>query len=50
MKWINKYTLSIALFAGVISACNNDLDEKLYSDVSEQSYNYTDAYKAIGIV
>ena len=32
------------------SACNNDLQETVYSDVTEQTYNYTDAYEAMGIV
>jgi len=50
MKAIKKYLVISLLFLMLFPACNNDLDELVYSDVTEQSYTYTDAYKAIGIV
>lgn len=32
------------------AACKNSLDEVLYSDVTEKTYNYKNAYQATGIV
>jgi hypothetical protein len=40
MKTYLKYIITIIL-AGVISSCDNNLDEKVYSSVTQQSYNYT---------
>ncbi|GEP96709.1 RagB/SusD family nutrient uptake outer membrane protein [Chitinophaga cymbidii] len=50
MKSIIRYTLALLLTPAVFSACNNDLDETVFSDVTEQTYNYKDAYQAMGIV
>lgn len=42
--------LTIAFFGLVMGpSCNKDLTEVPYSDLSADSYNYTDAYQAIGI-
>jgi len=35
---------------GALSACNNDLTEKVYSDVTEANYGYENANSAIGLV
>ena len=31
------------------SGCNNDLTEKIYSEVTEDTYNYSNAYQAMSI-
>ncbi len=41
-----KYRPLLAMAAG---ACNNDLEEKIYSEVTEESYNYSNAYQAMSI-
>src|SRR5882724_2417933 len=51
MKRLNKLIISaILILTGGIMACNKDLTETLHSDVSAQTYNYTDAYSAMGVV
>lgn len=50
MKFLKPYLFTVSLVGLTLSACNNDLDEKIYSEVTEESYAYTDAYKAISIV
>ncbi|WP_332368643.1 RagB/SusD family nutrient uptake outer membrane protein [Spirosoma telluris] len=50
MKCIKPYLFTISLLGLTLSACNNDLEEKIYSEVTEESYAYTDAYKAMSIV
>ncbi len=50
MKAINKYILIGTCLIASFSSCDNDLQEIVYSDVTEQTYTYTDAYKAMGIV
>lgn len=50
MKLIKKYMLALALAPVMLSACNNDLNELVYSDVTEQNYTYSDANAAMGIV
>lgn len=37
------------LLAIAASACDNDLEEKIYSEVTEESYNYSNAYQAMSI-
>lgn len=49
MKRIIIY-IQISFVAIVFFACNNDLKEIVYSEVTEQTYNYKDPYKAMGIV
>lgn len=44
-----KIFLPVLALIVVISACNKDLTEKPFSDLSAETYNYTDAYKAMGI-
>lgn len=50
MKNIRIFFTVGLIVTGAFSACNKDLNEKVYSDVTEQSYNYTNAYQATGIV
>jgi len=50
MKPMKKYIIISVCLSVAFSACDNDLDEIVYSDVTEQTYTYTDAYKAMGIV
>ncbi|MET6996109.1 RagB/SusD family nutrient uptake outer membrane protein [Chitinophaga defluvii] len=50
MKSIKQYILAIAIAPVMWSACNNDLNEIVYSDVTEQSYTYESATAAMGIV
>lgn len=51
MTRLNKTILSaIGLLTVSLIACNKDLNETLHSDVSAQTYNYTDAYSAMGVV
>ncbi|MDD4116104.1 MAG: RagB/SusD family nutrient uptake outer membrane protein, partial [Massilibacteroides sp.] len=40
MKTDLKYIITI-LLSGIIISCDNNLDEKVYSSVTQQSYNYT---------
>lgn len=44
-----KFLLALALVSG-LAACNNDLDEKVFSDVTEATYGYDNAFGATGIV
>lgn len=48
MKTYIKYIIAVISVSSVLS-CSNDLDEKVYSSVTQQSYNYTtdDFYPAI---
>lgn len=46
ISYINKLLLLLLVFA---MGCKNDLDEITYSDLSAQTYKYTDAYSALGI-
>lgn len=32
-----------------MTSCDNNLDERIFSELTEESYNYTNAYQAIGI-
>lgn len=50
MKSINKYIIIGLLLIMGSTACNNSLNELVYSDVTEQTYTYNDPYKAMGIV
>ncbi|MBN9380214.1 MAG: RagB/SusD family nutrient uptake outer membrane protein [Chitinophagaceae bacterium] len=51
MRAIFQFILAGLLITGIgLSACNKDLNEKLYSDVYAGSYKYTDAYSATGVV
>ena len=38
------------IVTGAFCACNKDLKEKVYSDVTEQNFGYTNAYQVVGIV
>ena len=49
MKKFIKISSVIALI-GLAASCNNDLDEIVYSDVTQKTYEYKDAYQAMGIV
>ena len=42
MKTLIRYIVAVIVFSGVIS-CSNDLEEKVYSSVTQQSYKYTTA-------
>ncbi|GEM69241.1 hypothetical protein SMI01S_28470 [Sphingobacterium mizutaii NBRC 14946 = DSM 11724] len=46
---ILKYILMSSLFLS-LGSCDTDLNEVVYSDITEDSYSYTDANAAIGIV
>ncbi len=50
MKKSTLYTLIIWATLGTFTACNNDLEEKVYSDVTEDTYGYDNVYGAMGIV
>lgn len=48
---MKKIQISLLIILTAISlSCNKDLDEVVFSDVTEQSYNYNDVYQATGIV
>ncbi|RAK03085.1 putative outer membrane starch-binding protein [Larkinella arboricola] len=49
MKSIKLYVSTLCLVGFTLSSCNNDLTEKIYSEVTEDSYTFTDANKAIGV-
>jgi hypothetical protein len=49
MKSKNKYILALSLLGFNLTSCDNDLAEKVFSEVTEETYTYTDAYKAIGV-
>ncbi|WEK34080.1 MAG: RagB/SusD family nutrient uptake outer membrane protein [Candidatus Pseudobacter hemicellulosilyticus] len=50
MKKIQKMTLALGFASLVLGACNKDLNEIVYSDVTEQTYKYENAHAAMGIV
>lgn len=50
MNSIKQYILALALAPTVLAACNNNLDEIVFSDVTEQNYTYNSATAAMGIV
>src|SRR5690606_32843646 len=50
MKTIYKKASRWIFLCGLLLAsCNNNLDEVVYSELTEESYTYTNAYQAIGI-
>lgn len=49
MKMRQKLYLSFSVIALLTLSCNNNLDEKVYSELTEESYTYTNASQAIGI-
>ncbi len=50
MKRIKNYIIYFSLAAACGYSCNKDLNETVYHDVTEETYTYTDAYQAIGIL
>lgn len=48
MKQVKNLLLYTLLFSAL--SCDKDLNEKVFSDITEQTYSYTDVYQAIGIV
>lgn len=50
MNFLKPYLFTVLLLGLTLSACNNNLDEQIYSEVTEESYAYTDPYKAMSIV
>ena len=50
MKPIKKYILALAIVPIALNGCKQDLNEIVYSDVTEQTYKYENAYAAMGIV
>ncbi|MFC0320536.1 MULTISPECIES: RagB/SusD family nutrient uptake outer membrane protein [Olivibacter] len=44
------YYIPFFLFVIMLSACNNDLDEILYTEVTDDQLTYTNAYQATGIL
>jgi len=46
----SKYSIVALLLTLFLSACNNNLDEILYTDVTDDNLTYTSAYQATGIV
>lgn len=49
MKTIN-YSIATLLLILSLTACNNDLDEILYTEVTDDQVTYTSAYQATGIL
>lgn len=49
MKPFNSYLCTILLLTVATSACDNNLEEKIYSEVTEDTYNYSNAYQAMSI-
>jgi hypothetical protein len=47
---VNSLYLITGAIIGTFTACNNDLEEKVYSDVTENTYGYDNVYGAMGIV
>lgn len=47
-----KQVKNLLLYSLLLStlSCNKDLNEKVFSDITEQTYTYTNVYQAIGIV
>ena len=51
MKKINKASCVMALLAATtLTGCNNSLDETVYSEILEQSYNYQKSDFASNII
>jgi hypothetical protein len=50
MKPIKKYLAAVLFLACALPACDNNLEEEVYSDVTEGTYVFTDANKAIGLL
>ncbi|UYQ91451.1 RagB/SusD family nutrient uptake outer membrane protein [Chitinophaga horti] len=50
MTRFKKCILALALAPSMLGACNSDLNEIVYSDVTEQNYTYDNATTAMGIV
>lgn len=48
MKTLKLITIGFLVFG--VTSCNNNLDEIVYSDITEDSYSYTDVNSSIGIV
>ncbi|MFC6102450.1 RagB/SusD family nutrient uptake outer membrane protein [Olivibacter domesticus] len=49
MKTI-KYNITTLLLILLLAACNNDLDEMLYTEVTDDQLTYTNAYQATGVL
>ncbi|RRB02413.1 RagB/SusD family nutrient uptake outer membrane protein [Larkinella rosea] len=49
MKSLKNYLATLVLIGLTLSSCNNDLTENIFNEVTEESYTYTEAYKAMGI-
>ncbi|MET7258969.1 RagB/SusD family nutrient uptake outer membrane protein [Dyadobacter fermentans] len=49
MKPLKQYIGTALLLTIAASGCNNDLTEKIYSEVTEDTYNYSNAYQAMSI-
>lgn len=49
MKPLNARLFTMLMLVFAAGACNNDLDEKIYSEVTEETYNYNNAYQAVSI-
>ena len=50
MKTIYKQAGQCIFLCGLmLASCNNNLDEVVYSELTEESYTYTNAYQAIGV-
>lgn len=49
MKPLKTYIGTALLLTIGASSCNNDLTEKIYSEVTEDTYNYSNAYQAMSI-
>src|SRR5436190_21612394 len=50
MKTIKNTMVAVLLSLTVLTACKNNLNETLYSDVTSSTYKYDNPYAAIGIV
>lgn len=51
MRLYKKLTLAAGVaLSGFLVSCDNNLDEKIFSELTEETFNYTNAYQAIGIV
>ena len=50
MKTIrNKFFVCLLLLGAIQASCDNNLDEVVYSELTEESFTYTNAYQAMGI-
>lgn len=45
-----RYFTCICMLLLSVSACNNNLDEVLYSDITDDQLTYTSVYQATGIL